>query len=68
MTSRSAQEFITIIRLNKASEMLHGERLAVGEIAFMVGYADSISFGRDFQKQFGLTTKKYSSQGRSASL
>jgi signal transduction histidine kinase/ligand-binding sensor domain-containing protein/DNA-binding response OmpR family regulator len=64
LTNQSAQEFITTIRLNKAAEMLLQGKLAVGEIAFMVGYTDPTSFGRVFQKQFGLTPKKYSQQGK----
>lgn len=64
LTNQSAQEFITTIRLNKAAEMLLEGKLAVGEIAFMVGYTDPTSFSRVFQKQFGLTPKKYSQQGK----
>lgn len=66
LTNQSVQEFITTIRLNKAAEMLLEGRLAVGEIAFMVGYTDPTSFGRVFQKQFGLTPKKYSLQGKNS--
>lgn len=64
LTNQSTQEFITTIRLNKAAEMLLEGKLAVGEIAFRVGYTDPTSFGRVFQKQFGLTPKKYSQQGK----
>lgn len=68
LTNQSAQEFITTIRLNKAAEMLLEGKLAVGEIAFIVGYTDPTSFSRMFQKQFGLTPKKYSQQGKNTSL
>ncbi|MBF4473016.1 response regulator, partial [Flavobacterium sp. HJJ] len=64
LTNQSAQEFITTIRLNKAAEMLLEEKFSVAEIAFQIGYSDSTSFSRVFQKQFGLTPKKYSQQGK----
>jgi len=64
LTNQSVQEFITTIRLNKAAEMLLEEKFSVAEIAFQIGYSDSTSFSRVFQKQFGLTPKKYSQQGK----
>jgi AraC-like DNA-binding protein len=50
---------VTTIRLNKAAQPLLEGQHTVGEIAFMVGYADSTSFIRMFQKQFMQTPKKF---------
>lgn len=60
LTDQSVHEFVTTIRLNKAAQLLLAARHTVAEIAFMVGYSDSTSFSRMFQKQFKQTPKKYS--------
>ncbi|MCU7550641.1 ATP-binding protein [Chitinophagaceae bacterium LB-8] len=65
LTNQSVHEFVTTIRLNKAAELLLEGQSSVSEIAFIVGYSDSTSFSRMFQKQFGLTPKKFSQQGKS---
>jgi AraC-like DNA-binding protein len=44
--------------------LLEGQH-TVGEIACMVGYSDSTSFSRMFQKQFKQTPKKYGLGGKS---
>ncbi|MFT4032563.1 MAG: two-component regulator propeller domain-containing protein [Siphonobacter sp.] len=62
LTNQSVHEFVTTIRLNKAATFLLESQLTVAEIAFLVGYADSTIFGRNFQKQFGQTPKKFSQQ------
>ncbi|GAB3028207.1 two-component regulator propeller domain-containing protein [Niabella terrae] len=62
LTDQSVHEFITTIRLHKAAGLLAEGQLSVTEIAYMVGYADSTSFSRIFQKQYGTTPKKYSLQ------
>jgi YesN/AraC family two-component response regulator len=64
LTNQSVHEFATTIRLNKAAELLLEGRLSVSEIAFTIGYSDSTSFSRMFQKQFGQTPKKYSQQAK----
>jgi AraC-like DNA-binding protein len=63
LTDQSVHEFVTTIRLNKAARLLLEKHNTVAEIAFMVGYSDSTSFSRIFQKQFKQTPKKYSQQG-----
>jgi YesN/AraC family two-component response regulator len=63
LTDQSVHEFVTTIRLNKAAQLLLAGQHTVAEIAFLVGYSDSTSFSRMFQKQFKQTPKKYSQQG-----
>lgn len=65
VTNQSVHEFVTGIRLHKAAEMLLQNQHSVTEIAFMVGYADATSFSRMFQKQYGITPKKYTQAGGS---
>jgi DNA-binding response OmpR family regulator len=64
LTNQSVQDFVNTIRLNKAATLLMDGSLSVSEIAFMAGYADSTTFGRSFQKQFGETPKKFSQKGK----
>ncbi len=59
VTNQSVLEFVTGVRLSKAAEWLRLGQYTVTEIAFMVGYADASSFSRVFQKQYGVTPKKY---------
>jgi signal transduction histidine kinase/DNA-binding response OmpR family regulator/ligand-binding sensor domain-containing protein len=66
LTDQSVHEFVTTIRLNKAAQLLLEGQHSVGDIAFMVGYADSTSFSRMFQKQFKQTPKKFALQGGAA--
>ena len=66
LTNQSVHDFVTTIRLKKASELLLQGELQVSEVAYMVGYSDSTSFSRSFQRQFGQTPKKFSQQGRNS--
>ncbi|WP_367284684.1 hybrid sensor histidine kinase/response regulator transcription factor [Arcicella rosea] len=63
LTNQSVHDFITTIRLKKASEYLQ-ENHTVAEISYMVGYSDPTTFSRAFQKQFGQTPKKYSQNSK----
>jgi signal transduction histidine kinase/DNA-binding response OmpR family regulator/streptogramin lyase len=66
LTNQSVHEFVTTIRLNKAADLLLEGQSSVSEIAFTVGYSDSTSFSRMFQKQYGQTPKKFSQQGKTS--
>lgn len=59
LTSQSAVEFITTVRLKKAAQLMQNSSLTVNEIALMVGYFDASYFGRRFKKQFGKTPTAY---------
>ncbi|WP_442587648.1 hybrid sensor histidine kinase/response regulator transcription factor [Pedobacter sp. AW31-3R] len=64
LTDQSVHEFITAIRLHHAAGLLRAGGQQISEIAYLVGYADATSFARNFQKQFGVTPKKFSQQGK----
>lgn len=52
-------DLINITRLKKAAELLNLGKYKIFEIAYMVGYNSQTHFGRNFQKQFGMTPSEY---------
>jgi DNA-binding response OmpR family regulator len=55
----SPNEVINITRLKKAALLLNETKMSISEIAETVGYTSAIHFGRNFQKQFGMTPSEY---------
>lgn len=55
----SPNEMINITRLKKAALLLNETRMSISEIAEEVGYTSATHFGRNFQKQFGMTPSEY---------
>lgn len=58
-TGMSPTEYIQHLRVDKAREELEFSRLAIQEIAWKVGYKDSSSFRKVFQRIVGLTPGDY---------
>ncbi|MCQ2027457.1 helix-turn-helix domain-containing protein, partial [Clostridium butyricum] len=52
-------DFLSKYRIKKAKEILLTTNLKVYEIAQMVGYNDSITFGRAFKKITGTTPNNF---------
>jgi YesN/AraC family two-component response regulator len=52
-------ELINITRLKKAAQFLAEGNYKINEVAEMVGYTSVTHFGRNFQKQFGMTPSEY---------
>ena len=52
-------ELINIARLKKAVLLLSEGNLKINEIAEIVGYTSLTHFGRNFQKQFGVSPSQY---------
>ena len=61
ITGQSVNEFIRIVRLNKAKELLSSGLYNVSEVAYMVGFADPKYFSTCFKKQFGVSPSKFGS-------
>jgi DNA-binding response OmpR family regulator len=55
----SPLEFISIIRLKRAAELLAGGDYRIYEIAAMVGFSSQSNFARNFQRQFNMTPTEY---------
>jgi DNA-binding response OmpR family regulator len=58
LTNQGPNDFIRIIRLNKAKELLKSRKYPIGEIAYMVGFSDPKYFSTSFKKQFGVSPSK----------
>ncbi|MDR1813504.1 MAG: response regulator [Tannerella sp.] len=60
----SPVDFIRLIRLKKAAELIQEGVFRIGDICYMVGINSPSYFGKQFQKQFGMTPKEFEKQQR----
>ena len=61
-TGETPARFSNKLRMNRAAELLANDdhlRLSIKEVAAAVGRHDLSHFVRDFEKQFGLSPKRY---------
>ena len=59
LTNQTVHEFIRLMRLKRAAQLIKDSQLTITEIAYMVGFSDSSHFTRSFKKQFGKTPSQY---------
>jgi DNA-binding response OmpR family regulator len=59
LTDQSPGDFIRIMRLKRAGELLNNQVGSIAEVAFMVGFNDPSYFTKCFQKQFGRTPSEF---------
>lgn len=59
LTNQSATEFIRLIRLKKAAELLSVNKYNISEVSFMVGFNSISYFNRCFKQQFNLTPSEF---------
>ena len=59
LTGFSSIEFLRIIRLSKAAEMLRENQYYVKEICYMTGFNNSSYFIKCFREQYGMTPNQY---------
>ena len=52
-------DLINIARLKKAAELLVEGQHKIYEVSYRVGYSSQTHFGRNFQKQFGMSPSEY---------
>jgi DNA-binding response OmpR family regulator len=62
LTDQSTGDFIRIMRLKRAAELLTNHAGSIAEVAFMVGFNDPSYFTKCFQKQFGRTPSEFVAQ------
>ena len=58
LTGQGPNDFIRIVRLNKAKELLKLRKYSIGEVSTMVGFSDPKYFSTCFKKQFGVSPSK----------
>ncbi|UUZ97263.1 helix-turn-helix domain-containing protein [Paenibacillus sp. P25] len=58
-TGRNFSEFVIMLRMNKACELLSQTKLKIYEVADRVGYRYLPYFSRQFRETFGMTPLEY---------
>jgi YesN/AraC family two-component response regulator len=58
LTNQAPNDFIRIIRLNKAKDFLASGKYTVSEVSYRVGFTDPKYFSTSFKKQFGVSPSK----------
>ena len=62
ITGKTPIEFIRVIRLKRAAQLLQGSRLPIIEIANRVGFSSSSYFSKCFKEMFGMLPKQYAEE------
>ncbi|WP_321426386.1 two-component regulator propeller domain-containing protein [uncultured Bacteroides sp.] len=62
VTGHSPNEYLRIIRMKKAAEMLLTTSLTVSEVSYKVGINDPFYFSKCFKSQFGMAPSVYQKQ------
>lgn len=62
ITGKSPIEFIRIIRLKRAAQLLRESQLNISEIAYQTGFNNPKMFSRYFKEEFGILPSAYQSQ------
>lgn len=60
----SPVDFIKLIRLKKAAELIQEGKYRIGDICYMVGLNSTSYFSKLFLKQFGMTPKEFEKQNQ----
>jgi AraC-like DNA-binding protein len=55
----SPNDFIKIIRLKRAAEILQEGEYRINEVCMLVGFSSTSYFTKAFQKQFGMLPKDF---------
>ncbi|MEB2775454.1 two-component regulator propeller domain-containing protein [Algoriphagus sp. D3-2-R+10] len=62
ITGKSPIEFIRLIRLKRASQLLAKSQLNISEIAYMVGYNNAKYFAKHFKAEFSILPSEYAAR------
>ena len=58
-TGNTPTDFIRIIRLKRAAQLLQGSRLSILEVAYRAGFSSPGYFPKCFKEMFGMLPKQY---------
>ena len=62
LTNQSARDYVRNIRLAKAAELLSQKKVAVAEVANLVGFSNPNNFATAFRELYGMTPTQYMEQ------
>jgi DNA-binding response OmpR family regulator len=68
LTGYSPNEYIRIIRMKKAADMLSDPAFNVSEVSYKVGIGDAFYFSKCFKAQFGKTPTQWQKETRSCKV
>lgn len=68
VTGYSPNEYIRIVRMKKAAELLQEGSLTVSEIAYKIGMNDPFYFSKCFKQQFGISPSAYQKGERASNV
>jgi signal transduction histidine kinase/ligand-binding sensor domain-containing protein/DNA-binding response OmpR family regulator len=66
ITGKTPIEFIRIMRLKRAAQLLQKSQLTVAEVAFEVGFNDPRYFSRYFKTEFGILPSQYVKENKNS--
>ena len=59
LTGQTPAEYVRMLRMTRAAELLRDETITVAEVAYKVGINEPHYFTKVFKQQFGVTPKRY---------
>lgn len=59
LTGQSPNDFMRMIRLKRAVQLLEQNELTISQISYMVGFSDPGYFGKCFRKMYGVAPSNY---------
>jgi DNA-binding response OmpR family regulator len=59
LTDLNSVEYIRLVRLKKAAELLSDGNYRISEISYLVGFSSPSYFATSFQKQFGISPSQF---------
>jgi signal transduction histidine kinase/ligand-binding sensor domain-containing protein/DNA-binding response OmpR family regulator len=59
LTGYTPKEYLRVVRMKRAAELLSDKQYTVSEVAYMVGLNDPFYFSRCFKTQFGISPSQY---------
>ena len=62
VTGYSPNEYIRIMRMKKAAELLKEGKYTVAEVSYQVGINDPFYFSKCFKRQFGVSPSAFTKQ------
>jgi len=62
LTGKTPIEFIRVMRLKRAAQLLKKTRMNIAEVAYEVGFNNPKIFTRYFKEEFGVTPSQYQSK------